>query len=39
MQNEINAEIRAGPRGWRERENTQQMVQALRKETQQDGVA
>ena len=39
MQNEINAEIRAGPRGWCERENTQQMVQTLRKETQQDGVA
>ena len=39
MPNEINAKVRAGPRGGCECEDTQQMVQTLRKETQPDGVA
>ena len=39
MPNEINAKVRAGSRGGCECEDTQQMVQTLRKETQQNGVA
>ena len=39
MLNEINAKVRAGPRGGCECEDTQQMVQTLRKDTQTDGVA